>query len=33
MGVSYSAYEGEERRIECFGGKTWSKGSTWETQA
>jgi hypothetical protein len=28
-----SAYGGEERRIQGFGGETWGKETTWETQA
>jgi hypothetical protein len=27
-----SAYEGEERRIQCFGGKIGWKETAWETQ-
>ena len=33
MGVACSAYGGEERRIQGFGGKTWGKETTWETKA
>ena len=33
MGGPYSAYGGEERRIEGFGGETWGKETTWKTQA
>ena len=33
MGGACSAYGGEERRIEGFGGETWGKDTTWETQA
>ena len=28
-----SAYGGEERCIQSFGGETWGKETTWETQA
>jgi len=28
-----SAYGGEERRMQGFGGETWGKETTWETQA
>jgi hypothetical protein len=28
-----SAYGAEERRIKCFGGETWGKETTLETQA
>jgi len=31
-GGAYSAYGGEEKRIQDFGGKTWGKETTWETQ-
>ena len=27
------AHKGEERRIQGFGGETWVKETTWETQA
>ena len=33
MGGARSAYEGEERCIEGFGGEIWGKETTWETQA
>jgi len=33
MSGACSAYRGEERRIEGFGGETWGKYTTWETQA
>jgi len=33
MGGACSAYEGEERCIQGFGGETWTKETTWETQA
>jgi len=33
MGGAYSTYGGEERRIQGFGGETWGKETTWETQA
>ena len=32
IGVACSAYGGEERRIQGFGGETWGKEATWETQ-
>jgi hypothetical protein len=32
MGVACSTYGGKERCIENFGGETWGKGITWETQ-
>jgi hypothetical protein len=33
MGGACSAYGGEERRVQGFGGETWGKQTTWETQA
>jgi hypothetical protein len=33
MGVAYSAYGGEERRIQGFLVETWEKKATWENQA
>jgi hypothetical protein len=33
MGGACSAYGGEERRIQGFGGETRGKETTWETQA
>jgi hypothetical protein len=33
MGGECSTYEGEERRIQDFGGEPWGKGTTCETQA
>ena len=33
MGGAYSAYVGEERRIEGFGRETWRKETTGEAQA
>jgi len=33
MGEAYSAYGGEERRIQGFGRETWGNETTWETQA
>ena len=33
MGGTCSAYEGEERRIQGFGGETTGKEITWEIQA
>jgi len=33
MGGECSAYGWEERRIQGFGGETWVKETTWETQA
>jgi hypothetical protein len=33
MGGICSAYGGEERRIQGFGGETRGKETTWETQA
>ena len=33
MGGASSAYGGEERRVQGFGGVTWGKEATWETQA
>jgi len=33
MGGAWSAYGGEERRIEGFGGETWGKEAAWEIQA
>jgi len=32
MGRACRAYGGEERCIEDFGGETWGKETTWETQ-
>jgi hypothetical protein len=32
-GGAYSAVEGGERRVKSFGGKTWGKETTGETQA
>ena len=31
MSGACSAYGGEERRIQGFGGETWEKETTWET--
>ena len=33
MGGACSAYGGEKRRMQCFGGETRGKETTWETQA
>jgi hypothetical protein len=33
MGGECSAYGGEERRIQGFGGETFGKETTWKTQA
>jgi len=33
MGGACSAYGGEERRVQAFGGGTWGKETTGETQA
>jgi len=33
MGGVCSMYGIEERRIQVFGGETWGKEPTWETQA
>ena len=33
MGGAGSAYGGEERCIQGFGGEAWGKETTWETQA
>ena len=33
IGGACSAYGEEERRIERYGGETWGKDITWETQA
>jgi len=33
MGGTCSAYGGEEMRTQDFGGETWGKETTWETQA
>ena len=33
MGGAWSAYGGEVRCIQGFGGETWGKETTWETQA
>jgi hypothetical protein len=33
MGGARSAYGGEEKRIQGFGGETWEKETNWETQA
>jgi len=33
MDGACSTYGGEERCIQGFGGKTWRKETTWETQA
>ena len=33
MGGAYSAYGGEERRIQGFGGETCGKETIWKTQA
>ena len=33
MGGACNAYGGEERRIQSFGGETYGKETTWETQA
>jgi hypothetical protein len=33
MGEACSAYEGQERRVQGFGGKTYGKETTGETQA
>jgi hypothetical protein len=32
MGGVFSAYGREERLIQGFGGETWKKETTWETQ-
>ena len=31
--AGHVAHEGGERRVQDFGGETWVKGATWETQA
>jgi hypothetical protein len=33
MGGACSTYGGKERCIQDFGGETWGKATTWETQA
>jgi len=33
MGGTCSAYEGEERRVQGFGGETLGKETIWEVQA
>jgi len=33
MGEACSAHGGEGRRMKCFGGETWAKETTRETQA
>jgi len=33
MGGAFSAYGGDERRIQCLDGETWWKETTGETQA
>ena len=33
VGGACSTHGGEERRVQGFGGKTWRKQTTWETQA
>ena len=33
MGGAYSAYGGEERRVQGFGGETWGKETACETKA
>jgi len=33
MGGACGKYGGEERHIQGFGGETWRKETTWETQA
>ena len=33
MGGACSTYGGEERYIQDFGGETWEKETTWDTQA
>ena len=33
MGGAYSTYGGEESHLLGFGGETWGKETTWETQA
>jgi len=33
MGGTCRTYGGEERWIQGFGGETWGKETTWETQA
>jgi hypothetical protein len=33
MGVACSTYGGKERCVQDFGGGTWEKATTWETQA
>jgi hypothetical protein len=33
MGVACSAFVEEERHVQGFGGETWGKETTWETQA
>jgi len=33
MGGECSAYGGEEKGIQGFGGETWGKETAWETQA
>ena len=32
MDGAFGEYEGEERRIEGFGGETWRKETSWEAQ-
>ena len=33
VGGACGSYVGEERRIQGFGGESWGKETTWETQA
>jgi len=33
MGGAFSAYGGRESRVQSFGGETWEKETTGETQA
>jgi hypothetical protein len=33
MDGAFSAHGAEERRAQCFGGETWEKEDTWQTQA
>ena len=32
-GGACSAYGGEERGVQCFGGETWGRDTTWENQS
>jgi len=32
MSVACSTYGGEQKRVQSFGGETWGKETTWDTQ-